>query len=306
MVKPITPENTRLGWIGTGVMGQSMCSHLLRAGYKVTVFNRTRAKVDPLLKLGATWAESPRAVAQTSDIVFSIVGFPSDVEEVLLGEHGALAGSSPGSVLVDMTTSRPSLAIEIAEQAERREVFSIDAPISGGDVGARNGTLSIMIGGDRPTVEALTPCWEILGSTWVWQGGPGAGQHTKMVNQILIGGNMVGVCEALLYAYRAGLDLESVMQSVASGAAGSWSLSNLGPRIIAGNFDPGFFVEHFVKDMGIALAEAERMGLKLPGLSLANELYGKLIEQGHARSGTHALMLALAEMSGVDWSQRNE
>lgn len=304
MTELITPDKTPFGWIGTGVMGQSMCSHLLKAGYAVTVFNRNRAKAEPLLALGATWANSPREVAQLSDVVVSIVGFPADVEEVILGGHGALAGSAPGTVLVDMTTSRPSLAVEIAEQAARREVISIDAPVSGGDVGARNGTLSIMIGGDRARVEALAPCWEILGSTWVWQGGPGAGQHTKMVNQTLIASNMVGVCEGLLYAYRAGLDLERVMQSIASGAAGSWSLSNLGPRIIAGNFAPGFFVEHFVKDMGIALAEAERMGLKLPGLSLANELYSKLVDGGRARSGTHALMLALAEMGGVDWSSR--
>lgn len=303
MTGSFTPDKTRLGWIGTGVMGQSMCNHLLQAGYQLTVYNRTRAKAEPLLALGATWANSPREVAELSDVVFSIVGFPADVEEVILGGQGALAGSDPGTVLVDMTTSRPSLAVEIAEQAARREVISIDAPVSGGDVGARNGTLSIMIGGDRACVEALAPCWEILGSTWVWQGGPGAGQHTKMVNQTLIASNMVGVCEGLLYAYRAGLDLERVMQSVASGAAGSWSLSNLGPRIIAGNFDPGFFVEHFVKDMGIALAEAERMGLKLPGLSLANELYSKLVAEGHARSGTHALMLALAGMSSVEWSR---
>lgn len=304
MTKSISPEETRIGWIGTGVMGQSMCRHLVKAGYTTTVFNRTRAKAEPLLELGATWANSPREVAQASEVVFSIVGFPADVQQTILGENGALAGSKPGNVLVDMTTSRPSLAIEIAEQASLREVVSIDAPVSGGDVGARNGTLSIMIGGDEAQVEALAPCWEIMGTTWVWQGGPGAGQHTKMVNQTLIASNMVGVCEGLLYAHRAGLDLERVMQSVASGAAGSWSLSNLGPRIIAGNFDPGFFVEHFVKDMGIALAEAERMGLKLPGLSLANELYGKLVEQGHARSGTQALMLALAELSSVEWSKQ--
>ena len=304
MTKSFTSDKTRLGWIGTGVMGQSMCSNRHKAGSPMTVFIRTRAKAEPLLELGATWADTPCEVARGSDVVFSIVGFPADVEEVLLGEHGALAGSQPGTVLVDMTTSRPSMAIEIAAQAAEREVISIDAPVSGGDVGARNGTLSIMIGGDQETVKALAPCWEILGATWVWQGGPGAGQHTKMVNQTLIASNMIGVCEALLYAYRAGLELERVMQSVASGAAGSWSLSNLGPRIIAGNFDPGFFVEHFIKDMGIALAEAERMGLKLPGLSLANELYGKLASQGHARSGTHALLLALADMSDVEWPNR--
>lgn len=304
MIPAFSPNRTRLGWIGTGVMGSSMCSHLLSAGYAVTVHNRTKVKAETVLKKGAIWADSPQAVAEQSDVVFSIVGYPHDVEEVVLGEHGTLAGCRPGNVLVDMTTSQPSLAARIAEQATAHQVVCIDAPVSGGDIGARNATLSIMIGGDRETVEALTPCWQAMGKTWVWHGGPGAGQHAKMVNQTLIATNMIGVCEALLYGYRAGLDLDKVMQSVASGAAGSWSLSNLGPRVIAGNFDPGFFVEHFIKDMDIALAEAERMELKLPGLKLARELYGRLAERGHSRDGTHALMLALAEMSGIDWRNR--
>jgi 3-hydroxyisobutyrate dehydrogenase len=203
-----------------------------------------------------------------------------------------------------MTTSQPSLAIEIAKRAEQRGVVSIDAPVSGGDVGARNATLSIMIGGDADTIAALEPIWKTIGQKWVRQGGPGAGQHTKMVNQILIATGMIGVCEALLYGYKAGLDLEKVLESVASGAAGSWSLSNYGPRMIAGNFDPGFFVEHFIKDMGIALAEARRMGLALPGLALAEQLYQAVAAQGHARKGTHSLMLALAELSGFDWLNR--
>ncbi len=304
MIPLFTPDRTRLGWIGTGVMGKSMCGHLLAAGYRVAVHNRTQAKAEMLVEKGGVWADSPQAVAEQSDVVFSIVGYPHDVEEVLLGQHGVLAGCRAGSVHVDMTTSRPSLAAQIAEAATHQQVVSIDAPVSGGDIGARNATLSIMIGGDRETVEALAPCWEALGKTWIWQGGPGAGQHAKMVNQTLIATNMIGVCEALLYGYRAGLDLQKVMQSVATGAAGSWSLANLGPRIIAGNFDPGFFVEHFIKDLDIALAEAERMELKLPGLKLARELYGRLAERGHAREGTHALMLTLAEMSGVDWRNR--
>ena len=296
------PSGTRIGWIGTGVMGASMCGHLIEAGYTATVFSRTRSKAEPLLERGASWAESPREVAEQSDIVFSIVGFPSDVREVVLGPQGVLAGSQAGNVFVDMTTSDPSLAVEISQAAAERNVSSVDAPVSGGDVGARNGALSIMIGGDQQTVEALAPCWEAMGSTWVWQGGPGAGQHTKMVNQTLIASGMVGVCEGLLYGYRAGLDLDKVMQSVASGAAGSWSLSNLGPRVIAGNFDPGFYVEHFIKDMGIALAESRQMNLKLPGLELAEGLYQELAAQGHSRKGTHALMLALAKMSEVDWN----
>ena len=203
-----------------------------------------------------------------------------------------------------MTTSEPSLAIEIAAAAQEKGVFSLDAPVSGGDIGAREARLSIMIGGDADAIEALRPCWEAMGKTFIRQGGPGAGQHTKLVNQTLIAGNMVGVCEALLYGYRAGLDLNRVLESVASGAAGSWSLSNLGPRIIQNNFDPGFFVQHFIKDMGIALDEARRMGLVLPGLALANQLYLAVAAQGHGRQGTHALQLALASLSGIDWPQR--
>jgi 3-hydroxyisobutyrate dehydrogenase len=226
------------------------------------------------------------------------------VREVILGENGALAGSGKGDILVDMSTSEPSLAIEIAEQANAKGVYSVDAPVSGGDIGAREGRLSIMIGGDKGAVEALQPCWEAMGKSIVHQGGPGAGQHTKMVNQTLIATNMIGVCEALLYAHRTGLDLDTVMESVASGAAGSWSLSNLGPRIINNNFDPGFLVEHFIKDMGIALAESRRMGLAMPGLALAEQLYQSVKAKGWGRNGTHALMLALAEMSGVDWTAR--
>ena len=300
----IEPGVTRIGWIGTGVMGRSMCGHLMSAGFQATVFTRSKEKAQELLDRGAEWAESPQAVAEASDVIFSIVGFPNDVREVMLGEQGALAGSKAGNVLVDMTTSEPSLAEAIAEEAEAKGVYSIDAPVSGGDVGAKEARLSIMIGGDKDVVEALQPCWQAMGKTIVHQGGPGAGQHTKMVNQTLIATGMIGVCEALLYGYRAGLDLETVMQSVASGAAGSWSLSNLGPRIIAGNFDPGFFVEHFIKDMGIALAEANRMGLSLPGLALAHQLYLALKAQGHGRDGTHALQLALASLSAIDWKNR--
>jgi 3-hydroxyisobutyrate dehydrogenase len=301
----VAPGQTRIGWIGTGVMGASMCSHLLQAGFAATVYNRTREKAQGLLDQGAHWADCPREVAAASDVVVTIVGFPADVREVVLGPDGALAGAQSGNVLVDMTTSEPSLAVEIAARANEKGVYSIDAPVSGGDVGAREARLSIMIGGEKDPVDALQPIWQAMGNTIVHQGGPGAGQHTKMVNQTLIASNMVGVCEALLYAYKAGLDLETVMQSVASGAAGSWSLSNLGPRIIANNFDPGFFVEHFLKDMAIALAEARRLGIALPGLALAEQLYSALKAQGHGRDGTHALELALAALSGIDWFRRN-
>lgn len=300
----IEPGTTRIGWIGTGVMGRSMLGHLMAKGFSATIHTRTKAKAEELLGQGAEWAESPKAVAEASDVIFTIVGFPSDVREVILGEDGALAGCRSGNIIVDMTTSEPTLAVEIAEAAGRKGVHSVDAPVSGGDVGAKKGALSIMIGGEKEIVESLQPCWEAMGQTIVHQGPPGAGQHTKMVNQTLIATNMIGVCEALLYGYKAGLDLPTVLQSVGSGAAGSWSLSNLGPRIMDNNFDPGFFVEHFIKDMGIALAEAKRMNLSLPGLALAHQLYLALQAQGHAKDGTQALQLALAKLSNIDWEKR--
>lgn len=305
-IETVSPERTRIGWIGTGVMGTSMCGHLIDAGFSATVYSRTKTKAQSLLDRGAAWASTPREVAEQSDVIFSIVGFPEDVREVLLGEEGALAGAATGSVLVDMTTSRPALAVEIAEAAAEAGVHAVDAPVSGGDVGAKNGTLSIMIGGEKAIVDALAPCWEAMGKTIVHQGPAGSGQHTKMVNQILIATNMIGLCEALLYGYQAGLDLPTVLESVGSGAAGSWSLSNLGPRIMENRFEPGFFVEHFIKDMGIALDESRRMGLSLPGLALAHQLYLALQAQGHGRDGTHALELALARMSGIDWGKRGE
>ena len=298
-VAKVVPGQTRIGWIGTGVMGRWMCQHLMNKGYSATVFNRTRDKAKPLLEAGAKWADSPKGVAEAADVVFAIVGFPSDVREVFLGTQGSLAGSRPGMALVDMTTSEPSLARQIYEAARSKGVASIDAPVSGGDVGARNATLSIMVGGDADAVEAIKPLFECLGKTMVHQGPAGAGQHTKMVNQILIASNMIGVCEALLYGYKAGLDLKTVLQSVGGGAAASWSLNNLGPRIIDRNFEPGFFVEHFIKDMGIALDEAKQMGLALPGLALANQLYLAVKAQGWGRKGTHALMLALEQLASI-------
>jgi len=300
----VEPGKTRIGWIGTGVMGCSMCGHLLVAGFEIQVHNRTREKAAELLRAGATWAETPRTVAERSDLIFTMLGYPSDVRGVILGKDGVLAGCRRGNAIVDMTTSEPSLAAQVAEEASGVGVISIDAPVSGGDVGAKEARLSIMIGGDEQAVEALMPCWRAMGKTIVRQGGPGAGQHTKMVNQTIIATNMIGVCEGLLYAYKAGLDLETVMESVGSGAAGSWSLLNLGRRIMDGDFGPGFFVEHFVKDMGIALHESERMGLSLPGLALAHQLYVALMAQGHRRDGTQALHLALASLSGIDWKNR--
>lgn len=300
----IVPGTTKIGWIGTGVMGSSMCGHLIEKGFSATVYNRTKSKADDLIGKGAQWANTPKEVAEASDVIFTIVGFPQDVREVILGEDGVLAGCKEGNVIVDMTTSEPTLAVEIADTAQGKGVFGIDAPVSGGDIGAKEARLSIMIGGDEAIVSALQPCWESMGKTIVHQGGPGAGQHTKMVNQTLIATGMIGVCEALLYGYKAGLNLETVMQSVSSGAAGSWNLSNLGPRIINNNFDPGFFVEHFIKDMGIALAEARKMGIAMPGLALAEQLYQAVKAQGHGRLGTHALELALCQLNNIDWKNR--
>jgi 3-hydroxyisobutyrate dehydrogenase len=254
-----------------------------------------------LLDAGATWADTPAAVAATSDIVFSMVGYPSDVREVTLGSDGALTGAAPGTVLVDMTTSEPSLAVEIADAAAAKGVHALDAPVSGGDVGARNATLSIMVGGPIEVVERVRPCFAAMGTTVVHQGPHGAGQHTKLVNQILVASTMVAMAESLVYAYRVGLDVERVLESVASGAASSWALTNLAPRVVAGDFAPGFFVDHFVKDMGIALREAKRMKLSLPGLALVEQLYVALQAQGHGRKGTQALVLALAKLSDVEW-----
>ncbi len=298
---PATPSATRVGWIGTGVMGASMCGHLVSGGYRTTVTTRTRGRADGLVAAGATWAGTAAEVAAASEIVFSMVGYPEDVREVILGADGALRGAGRGTVLVDMTTSEPSLAVAIAQASAERGVHVLDAPVSGGDVGARNATLSIMVGGDPDVFEAVLPCFQVMGQTIVRQGGHGAGQHTKMVNQILIAGTMVGMAEALLYGARTGLDIEAVLASVATGAAGSWSLTNLAPRVVAGNFAPGFFVDHLVKDLGIALAEAERARLALPGVALANQLYIALQAQGRGRDGTQALIHALASLSGLSW-----
>jgi 3-hydroxyisobutyrate dehydrogenase len=280
-------------------MGQSMCGHLIDAGYPMTVYSRTRQKAEALLARGAAWADSPQAVADASDVVFTMVGFPQDVRQVYLAPDGVIAGARAGSLLVDMTTTEPTLAREIDQQARSRGASAVDAPVSGGDVGARNRALSIMVGGEPDAVSRAMPFFEILGKNIVHQGGPGAGQHTKMCNQIVIAGTMIGVCESLLYAYAATLDPEKMLQSIRSGAAGCWTLENLAPRILKDNFEPGFIVEHFIKDMGIALAEAQRMGLSMPGLALVHQLYLALQAQGHGRRGTQALLLALEHVSNI-------
>jgi 3-hydroxyisobutyrate dehydrogenase len=291
----------RLGWIGTGVMGRAMCERLLNGGYSVTVHNRTRTRAEPLLDQGAAWAASPAEVASEADIVFTMVGRPSEVRDVILGNRGVLIGASTGAALVDMTTSEPSLATEIYAAAQAQSVGSLDAPVSGGDVGARSGTLSIFVGGDFETVERVRPTLELLGRTIAYQGAAGTGQHAKLVNQILIASGMIGIAEALVYARSAGLDLERVVPAVASGAAGSWLLSNLAPRALRGDLEPGFSIEHFLKDLTIALSEARHLSLSLPGLALARERYASLAERGDGEKGTQALLPALARDSALEW-----
>ncbi len=286
----------KIGWIGTGVMGASMAGHLQKAGYALSVHNRTKAKADALLEGGARWADSPADAAADADVIFMIVGYPADVEAVALGDDGILGSAPAGSIVVDCTTSSPALAEKIAAAGKEKDIAVLDAPVSGGDVGAKNAALSFMVGGDTTAFEHVKPLLELMGKTVVLQGGPGAGQHTKMVNQTLIASGMIGVCEALLYAEKSGLDPLTVLQSVGGGAAASWSLTNLWPRMIDDDFEPGFFVEHFIKDMGIALDEARRMNLKLPGLELAFELYQKTQQLGFGRKGTQALLLALRNM----------
>jgi len=298
-MQQIAPDHSRIGWIGTGVMGVSMCGHLLQAGYPVTLYSRTRAKAQPLVDRGAIWADHPRAVAERSTAIVTMVGFPGDVREVYFGPEGILAGAMPGSLLIDMTTTEPALSREIAAAASAKGLHAIDAPVSGGDIGAKNATLSIMVGGTREAFGCVRPLLEHLGKKIIHQGGPGAGQHAKLCNQIVIAGTMIGVCESLLYGFKAGLDLAQMLESIRGGAAACWTLDNLASKILQRNFDPGFFVEHFVKDMGIALDEANRMNLTLPGLALVRGLYQRVQALGHGRSGTHALMLALEELSGT-------
>jgi len=280
-------------------MGLSMCGHLLDKGYPITVSTRTKSRAQPLLDRGASWAVHPADVAAASDIIFTIVGFPQDVREVYFGDAGVLGRARAGQIFVDMTTTEPQIAKDIDEAARKAGAAGIDAPVSGGDVGARNATLSIMIGGDRAAIDRVMPLFEAMGKRIMVQGGAGAGQHTKMSNQIVIAGTMVGVCESMLYAYKAGLSLESMVDCIRGGAAACWALDNLAPRVIKRDFEPGFIVEHFIKDMAIALAEADRMHIVLPGLALAHQLYGAVRAQGHGRRGTQALMLALEQLSNA-------
>ncbi|MBI5765405.1 MAG: NAD(P)-dependent oxidoreductase [Planctomycetes bacterium] len=288
-----------IGWIGTGVMGRSMAGHLLDAGHTLFIFNRTREKAAALVERGAVWCDSPADVAATCHVVFTMVGYPADLRDVALGSMGLLSTMQPDGLLIDCTTSSPALAVEIAKAAATKGIASLDAPVSGGDVGARNATLSIMVGGEKAAFDRAMPYFEKLGKTIVLQGPAGSGQHTKMVNQILIASGMVAVCEGLIYARACGLDPERVLQSVSGGAAGSWSLTNYAPRMLKGDLAPGFYVEHFLKDMKIALDAADEMKLCLPGLGLAKQLYTMLAAMGGSRNGTQSLIKVLEAMSGM-------
>lgn len=285
----------KIAFIGTGVMGASIVKHLLKAGKEVTIYTRTKEKANELLNLGAQWASSPADASQNKDVVFTMVGYPADVLEVYAGEQGIFTGADEGTIVVDMTTSEPTLAKKLYELAKEKNLHSIDAPVSGGDIGARNGTLSIMVGGDQPIFEKLKPLFTLFGQNIVYQGKAGAGQHTKMCNQIVIASGMIGVCESIAYGRKAGLSIDEVLKSISSGAASSWSLSNLAPRMINEDYEPGFYVKHFIKDMKIALQEAKAMNLHLPGLKLAKELYNELAEMGYEEDGTQSLIKLYAK-----------
>lgn len=278
----------RIGFVGLGIMGQSMAGHLLAAGHPLRVYNRSADKARALVDLGALWCDTPGAVAAASDVVITMVGYPRDVEQVWLGPDGVLPHAH-GELLIDMTTSSPELAQRLAREAADRRCRALDAPVSGGEIGAREARLSIMVGGDAEAFAQALPILQRMGQTIVHTGGPGTGQHTKMCNQLVIASTIMGVCEGLAYARSAGLDQQLVLQCISGGAAGSFQLNVMGPKIVNGDFAPGFMIEHFMKDLSIALAEADRMRLKLPGAEQARKLYAQLVAQGHAREGTQAL-----------------
>lgn len=279
-----------IGFIGTGVMGNAMAGHLMDAGYNLVVFNRTAAKADNLVARGAKRAASPAEVAQTSDTVITMVGYPADVREVYMGDAGLIANARPNALLIDMTTSSPALAQEIAEAARAAGITSLDAPVSGGDIGAKNATLTIMVGGAKEDFERALPLFEAMGSTFSLHGGPGCGQHCKMANQINIAATMIGMAESLAYAEKAGLNPTAVINTLSGGSSQTWSLSNYGPRVLKGDYAPGFFIKHFIKDLRIALEQSEDMGLALPGTELAKELYERLSDEGFQDLGTQAIM----------------
>lgn len=279
----------KIGFVGTGVMGKSIVKHLINAGHAVYIFTRTKSKAEELISTGAVWMESVAELARECMTIFTMVGFPRDVEDVYFGENGLIENTVPGSVLIDMTTTKPSLSKKIYAAAREKGIDTIDAPVSGGDKGAREGTLSVMAGGEKEIFEKIVPVFECFAKKIVYQGIAGSGQHTKAANQIAIASTIMGVCEALTYAQREGLDPFTVLSSIESGAAGSWTMSNLGPRMLKGDFGPGFYVKHFLKDLSIALDECEELGFELPALKLAKTLYQKLSLSGGDDSGTQAL-----------------
>lgn len=279
-----------IAFIGTGVMGASIVKHLLKAGHRVTIYTRTKSKAEELIAFGAIWADTPALASIEQDIIFTMVGYPTDVEDVYLGEQGIFKAAKAGTIVIDMTTSEPTLAKKIYEIAREYSMDSLDAPVSGGDIGAQNGTLSLMIGGDQDVFERVHPIFDVFAQNIVYQGSAGSGQHTKMCNQIVIASTMIGVCESMAYGLRAGLTMEDVLKSIAAGAAGSWSLSNLAPRILQGDLAPGFYIKHMIKDLKIALDEAEQMNLQLPGLAMAKKMYARLAEEGYDDNGTQALI----------------
>lgn len=280
----------KIGFIGIGVMGKSMANNLLKAGYEVMVYTRTKAKANDLLDKGVKWFDTPQLLAQNVDVIISMVGYPKDVAEIYLGQQGVIANLKPQSLIIDMTTSSPKLAKEIYQEAKKYKVEALDAPVSGGDVGAKNGTLAIMVGGDKETYDKALPIFAAMGKTICYFGEAGSGQYAKMSNQIAIASNMMGVCEAIIYAKKSGLNPQDVLKVISTGAAGSWSLSNLAPRMLNDDFAPGFFIKHFIKDMKIALDSAQEMNLELPGLALAKTLYEKLAQEGYENNGTQALL----------------
>lgn len=285
-------KHTKLGWIGLGVMGGAMCQHLMAAGYPMSVYTRSKEKASEVLHNGARWCDSPAAVAAHSDIVFTMVALEQEVRDVYFSASGLFHSTIENKIFVDMGTTAPTLAVEMAQYAVQHGAHCIDAPVSGGDIGARNASLSIMAGGDAEIIGRLTPLFDYLGRVQI-MGAAGSGQHTKMCNQIVVAGTMIGVCEALLYAKRANLNCETLIAAIRPGAAGCWTLDNLAPRIIRQDFAPGFMVEHFIKDLGIALRESQAMQLDLPGLSLVKSLYEQVRDAGFGKKGTQALLLAL-------------
>lgn len=297
----MTAQKPALGWIGTGVMGMSMAGHLLQAGYPLTIYSRTKAKAQPLLDAGAKWADSPKAVGAASSIVFSIVGFPADVEEVLLGANGALAGMAKGGIICDMTTSSPILAARIAEEAAAKGCMGVDAPVTGGDVGAKAATLSILVGGEKAAFTQLKPCLDCMGKCVVHCGPAGFGQKAKLANQVAVAGVMLSVCESLLFAQEAGLNVREWLETVIPGAAGSTAMTVLGRRAMDGNFEPGFFVEHFLKDLALCLDECRSMNLVLPGLVAAENAYRLLVSHGYGKKGTQVLVKGMAQINATEW-----